>query len=228
MAHRNVVSGAIALALALAGCGEAMESQAGADGPDTTGMAGMQDGNDDDAEAGDGSGGPIEPDAGSTSGIEPDGPASSSESGDPPDEGSTGEEPGGSTEETGDGVAACVDDDQEDNDVLGFPASWDGTSLGLRSCDDDPDWFQVIDDKVTEVHLEQATGISPSGDPFANLVLEAYCGQERCDVDDSKEAEKRVTFDACRCPEGERRFIHVAAGEPANPPGGTRYGLGVP
>jgi hypothetical protein len=131
----------------------------------------------------------------------------------------------GSSSSTGDPGLECIEDMFEDNDSFGFPADFEGERVDAVACGGDPDWFQITDVAVTRLTFEQATGDSGSGEPFANLLLEAHCGIELCDFDDSTAAQKSVGFDACDCPEGERRFVHVVAVASENPPTGTRYSL---
>ena len=145
------------------------------------------------------------------------------------DHGGEGEggESGGS-EDTG-LESACVDDDHEDNDSIAFPGFWDGSYLGAMSCDDDLDAFQIAPGlPAREFHLQQSTGVTSSGEDFAQLVFELTCGQSVCDVDDSIAEWKSVSADACDCAPDERMFISVYPGEIGNPMQGTRYALVLP
>lgn len=132
-----------------------------------------------------------------------------------------------SSSSTGEPSLECVEDMFEDNDAFGFPADLGAERVDAVACGGDPDWFQIMDVALTRATLEQVTGPSPTGELFANLLLEAHCGIELCDFDDSDAAQKSVGFDGCDCPEGERRFIHVVAVASENPPMGTRYSLSV-
>ena len=134
----------------------------------------------------------------------------------------------GGSEDTGDTID-CIEDPYEDNDSIAFPGFWDGENLGAMSCDDDLDVFQIDPELPTrEFLLHQSTGITGSGEDFAQLVFELTCGQSFCDADDTLAEWKKVSADACDCPHDERMFVSVYPGEIGNPQQGTRYILMLP
>lgn len=165
-------------------------------------------------------------------GSDLDGGSSTGELGDDVAEGTTGADATTGTDDgdpSAGGGQTCVEDDYEDNDSVAFPAFWDGRHLGAMSCDVDLDVFQVdpaLDDR--NFLMQQPTGDTPDGERFADLVLELYCGQALCDIDDSALEWTTVSADACACDPQERLFVAVRPEGPGNPDQGTRYALTLP